>query len=171
MSMQLIETKTLGTAAASIEFTSIPQTFTDLVVVASARSSGTENFYFLGFNSLTTNFSYRFLQGNGSTASSGSDTTRPFLSMCPSTFTANTFSNNTIYIPNYAGATNKSISIDMTTENNATESRATIEAGLWSNTSAITSIQFTNPSGDFVIGTTMSLYGILKGSDGIVTTS
>ena len=77
-----------------------------------------------------------------------------------------------MYIPNYTGSTNKSISVDSVTENNATNNLMNIQAGLWSNTAAITSILFTSDTaGGFLAGSTISLYKITKGSDGIVTTS
>ena len=84
--------------------------------------------------------------------------------------TANTFTNNQIYIPNYAGSTNKSVSIESVVENNSSDNMMNILAGLWSNTAAITTITFL-PDANWVAGSTISLYGILKGTDGIVTTS
>jgi hypothetical protein len=169
--MKLIETKTLGTAAASIEFTSIPQTFTDLVVVASARNTTTSEFYRIEINGSSANFTSRYLLGNGSLVSTGSESLAPYADMARSTYTANTFSNSQFYIPNYSGSTNKSISIDSVSENNATEAYASISAGLWSQTAAVTSVLFRPNSGNFAIGCIFSLYGITKGSDGIVTTS
>jgi hypothetical protein len=172
--MELIESKTLGTAAASIEFTSIPQTFTDICFLVSPRLTGSTDTLLFAFNSSTSNFSGRFLQGNGAAASSStfSGSTARFAGSAPGTdFTASTFGNNSVYIPNYTGSTNKSYSLDYTIENNATTGFQGIIAGLWSDTSAITSVSFTPNSGNFATGTIISLYGILKGSDGIVTTS
>jgi hypothetical protein len=174
--MKLIETKTLGTAAASIEFTSIPQTFTDLVVLLSVRTnraSATED-GFLRFNGATTNYSGRFLFGNGSSVSSVTSSTSQIenLVMPAATSTSNTFSNGLIYIPNYTAATAKSVSIDTVTENNATAAFHLIIDGLWNDTSAITSLAITaNQTGSMIIGSTISLYGITKGSDGLVTVS
>ena len=171
MTMTLIETKTLGSAQASIEFTSIPQDGTDLLVLGSARNTATtaETILF-SFNSSTSNFTARFLQGNGASASS-STLARFAANTVGGTETSNTFSNFQIYIPNYAGATNKSYSTDTVTENNATTAFQTIIAGLWSNTSAITSITLTSGSGNLAIGTTISLYKITKGSDGTTVVS
>ena len=172
MTMTLIQTKTLGAAAASIEFTSIPQTFTDLVALCSLR--GTESLGTITFeirpNSVSTDLSSRTLQGDGSSASSFTQTLIGPLAPA-GTSTANTFGSTIVYIPNYSGSTNKSFSIDNVTENNATTAGQRITAGLWSNTSAITSLQFTVTSNNIAIGSTISLYGITKGSDGIVTTS
>jgi hypothetical protein len=170
--MKLIESKTLGTAAASIEFTSIPQTFTDLVVVCSLRGDQNANngFTNIGFNSSTSNFSTRFLQGDGSGAASSTGT-RGIAYLSNAFYTSNTFDSTTVYIPNYTGSTNKSFSADSVVENNATSGWQFLVAGLWSNTAAITSIQITPNTGNFIAGSIISLYGVLKGSDGIVTTS
>jgi hypothetical protein len=171
MTMTLIETKTLGTAAAAIEFTSIPQDGTDLVAVVSARSSSTGNTINITFNGDTTGYSNRALQGSGSAASSFANFNRYAALVTASNETISTFSNNTIYIPNYTGTSNKSYSTDGVSENNATESYMALIAGLWSNTAAITSLLLSPLSGNFDAGSTVSLYKITKGSDGIVTTS
>ena len=175
MTMTLIETKTLGTAQAAIEFTSIPQTYTDLLVVCSLRHTGTgfDNVAgsVLGLNGSSTGFSFRWLFGTGSGAASGSGTTG-FIGTSPSnTATSNTFGNTQVYIPNYTGSTNKSYSVDAVAENNATLTYSSINAGLWSNTAAITSLSVTSEATNLAIGSTISLYGILKGSSGGVVVS
>ena len=168
--MQLIETKTLASAAASIEFTSIPQDGTDLVAVISARNSTTESVGLISFNGSTTGRTFRYLLGTGSSPSSGTFDGYGFTTAL-SSYTANTFSNSQVYIPNYTGSTNKSYSLDDVTENNATAAFMLIGAGLWSNTSAITSVTFTASTGNLVAGSTISLYKITKGSDGTTVVS
>jgi hypothetical protein len=171
--MTLIETKTLGTAQASIEFTSIPQDFTDLLVLVSLRGTTTEIYILtdIFFNGSTTGFSSRGLEGNGSSAVSYTNSTIYTNAGNGATSTANTFSSHSIYIPNYAGSTNKSVSVDAVLENNATTAYSSIQAGLWANTAAITSIQIKARANSFVADSAVSLYGITKGTDGIVTTS
>ena len=179
MTMTLIETKTLGTAAASIEFTSIPGTYTDLYILASHRQTQTfadvNGYPTLTLNNSTSNYSFRWIQGSGSAVASSSSTYGGFYWFGNNDFmTANTFSNTSIYIPNYAGSTNKSVSFDTVQETNATASFQQIMAGLWSDTAAITSLKLTardsglGTSPSFVVGTTISLYGILKGSSSVV---
>jgi hypothetical protein len=168
--MKLIESKTLGTAAASIEFTSIPQDGTDLVAFMSLRGAGDE--LQLSFNNSTTSFSQRYLRGAGSGGVASFTVTRFLGALTPNTATANTFGNSSLYIPNYSGSTNKSFSLDNVTENNSSVAYQEIGAGLWSDTSAITTITFNLVSGlNLLTGSTISLYKITKGSDGIVTTS
>ena len=170
MTMELIETKTLGTAAASIEFTSIPQDGTDLVILTAVRDNGgVAQATNISFNGSTSNFSSRYLYGNGASALSG--TLARYVGSTRSDNTANTFNSTTIYIPNYTGSTHKSYSVENVTENNATTADANIIAGLWSDTSAITSIAISPNANSWISGSTMSLYKITKGSDGIVTTS
>jgi hypothetical protein len=177
MTMTLIETKTLGTAAASIEFTSIPQDGTDLLLVYSLRSAATADGVFLRFNGSTSGYSQRTLYGTGSAAASALNpynvTSGLFLATIPGTsYTSNTFNNSELYISNYAGSTNKSTSLTGVGENNGTESYQDLGAGLWSNTAAITSILvYSVSSSNFVVGSTISLYKITKGSDGTTVVS
>jgi hypothetical protein len=74
-----------------------------------------------------------------------------------SSATASTFGSALIYIPNYAGSTNKSYGTDWVTENNATAAYAGFTAGLLTNTAAIASVTLT---GNFVEHTTAYLYGV-----------
>lgn len=155
--------------AASIDFTAIPSTYTDLVLKVSVRSDRTaavSDGLLLKFNGSATGYSDRYLQGAGSgTPGSGVSpfgTTRIYTGeMNTNGSTASTFASFDIYIPNYTAAVNKSVSSDSVMEQNATTAYATLAAGLWSNTSAITSIQltFTN-STNFVQYSTAYLYGV-----------
>jgi hypothetical protein len=175
MSMTLIQTKTLGSAATTIEFTSIPQTFTDLFLFYSLRDTGTNGSErvhetALSLNTLTSSFSSRVLAGDSTTAFSFSSTPR-FSGWHPDAgSTANTFGNSILHLPNYTGSTNKSYSIDQAAENEG-KTYTSIIAGLWSNTAAITGLTITTLGTNLAIGSTASLYGILKGSSGGVVVS
>ena len=165
--MQAIETVTVGSGgAASIEFTYIPDTYTDLKVVVSGRCSTTDTTATLAFNTGGT-YTRRTLLGSGSTATS--NTSAVDFRISQSGDTASTFGNSEIYIPNYAGSTTKSYSVDSINENNATAAFQAITAGLWNQTAAITSIVLTPGSGNFAEHSTATLYGILAGSDGTTT--
>jgi hypothetical protein len=158
----LLERTELNASAASVTFANIPQTgYTDLKIETSLRdtSTGVVRIVNLTLNGSTANFTGRNIQGNGSATGSFSQARRVLLSASSSS-TANTFSNGSIYFPNYTSSTNKSFSADSVGENNATESYQSLDAGLWSNTAAITSIEITPDSGSFVAGSTFSLYGI-----------
>lgn len=166
----LIASSTVGSGgAANIEFTSIPATYTDLLIKVSARAaSGGDSFAHLliTFNSSTSGYTNRRIQSSGSTAASSSDGTTEIYQkygINGSASTASTFGNLDIYIPNYAGSNYKSVSSDSVTENNATEAWIDLNAGLWSNTAAITSVKLAAEyagARNFAQFTTAYLYGI-----------
>ena len=173
--MKLIQTQTLSSAASFIELDSIPQNFTDLVVLLSARGTTAEVApqIFMSFNSLgNSNRSGRSLQGDGSSVTTSISTNDRAGNISGSTAAANTYGNTYVYITNYSGNLAKTFSMDSVSENNVSASNQTIAALLWNSTAAITAIAFgIAGANNFVAGSTVSLYGILKGSDGITTTS
>jgi hypothetical protein len=150
--------------AASMAFSSIPSTYTDLCLKTSIRTSRgtfTADLIRIDFNGLSTNQSSRLIEGSASTASFFTLSTTQVITATTSVSTANTFSNGEIYIPNYAGSTNKSISADSVAENNAATGPLYLAAGLWSNTAAITSITLTNVNSATIQQySTATLYGI-----------
>jgi hypothetical protein len=158
---ELIASSTAGSGGtASFDFTSIPSTYTDLVVKLSARSNraDTDDLVVVQPNGSSSSLTYRGLTGNGAAASSG--TVNRFY-VVGDTFTANTFSNFEMYLPNYNSANYKSWSLDTVTENNATTAYMGMNAGLWSNTAAITSITLSLTYGTaFKEFSTAYLYGV-----------
>ncbi len=167
--MKLIAKQTLGSNAADITFSDIPQTgYTDLLVIASARSARTVFFadnMNVQFNGSTSGYSWRYLEGNGSSASSVSGSSQSQILACytpTAAATVDTFGVASIYIPNYAGSTNKSISAESVTERNGTDSFIVASAGLWANTAAITSVKVISQVANFVTGSSFFLYGITK---------
>jgi len=173
--MKLIQTTTVGTATTAIEFTSIPQDGTDLMLFLSGRAAATGDNLdaIIRFNDVTTGYNCKILQGAGTSISSQSTSNGRIATLPAASATANTFSSTRIDIPNYTSSRNKSYSADNATERNTTSlAYLEITAGLWSNTSAITKISFLIPTSvNFEVGSIISLYKITKGSDGIVTTS
>ena len=164
---ELISTITVGAGgSSSIGFTSIPQTYTDLFVVISDRATVNDVSLFIKFNGSSAGYAFRRLLGTGSSAMSQSYA-EPGGAFAENTnFTANTFGNHSIYIPNYKSSTNKPWVSDTVTENNASGSYAGIFAGLWSNTAAITQVTLSVNGGNFAQHSTASLYGFTKGSGG-----
>lgn len=155
--------------SSSIDFTSIPQGYTDLKVVVSGRATGSraEDSILFRFNSdsTTANYSGKWLRGNGASATSGSSGGYAGAysgEFNGGTSTANTFTSQEVYIPNYTGGTQKSFSIDITQEANQTTAYNQLQAGLWSGTSAINSITLVDHNSNlFATYTTVTLYGIL----------
>jgi hypothetical protein len=166
--VQIGSTVTVGVlGAASIDFGSIPATYTDLQVVYSARGSAVtaDRGAFVQFNADTaSNYTYKFVRGDGASATSGGTTTTflYFGNFPAATSTANTFGSGSFYIPNYAGSTAKSVSSNSVSENNGTSAWHTLAVGLWTGTAAITAIKLYPESGNFSQYSTASLYGILK---------
>ena len=164
-----IASVTVGSGgASSIDFTSIPSTYTDLCIKASLRSTvaQTNDYGIIQFNGDTgSNYPWRQLAGNGASAVSSSGTSAGALVLrySAANATANTFGSDDLYIPNYAGSNYKSISTDTVSESNgsaASDAIASLWAGLWNNTAAITSLSLKPASGNFVQYSTAILYGI-----------
>jgi hypothetical protein len=155
-----IASVTVGSGgASSIDFTSIPSTYTDLVVKISGRSSysgaGNPSLYIKPNGSAGS--AERRVFGNGSTAASNTNLGGDYVTS--SAMTANTFGNAEIYFPNYAGSTYKSYSVDAVMENNATQSQASLAAGIVNASTAISSLSFAT-DGNFTQYSTATLYGI-----------
>jgi hypothetical protein len=163
---KLINSVTVGSGgAANIEFTSIPQTYTDLIVKYSARYGGAgANTSRLTFNDNSSSYSWRACEGAGSSPASASTSGIAYLYggyVNGTSSTALTFTTNEIYIPNYTGSNNKSLSSDFIAPNASTSAVYVIMlAQLWANTSAITSIKIIPETNSFVQYTTAYLYGI-----------
>jgi hypothetical protein len=164
---ELIASSTVGSGgAAYFDFTSIPSTYTDLLIKVSGRAnvSSVDSHIYLTFNNNSSNaYSFKFMRGTGSAASSYSETNETSLNLYTTvngnTSTSNTFSNVEIYITNYAGSTNKSLSVDSVFENNATTAYQQFYSGIWSNSAAITSVKLSGPA-NFMQYSTAYLYGI-----------
>lgn len=162
-----IASTTLSTAQTVVTFSSIPATYTDLVVRLSARRSASGRTDLdIWFNSDTTNYSRTHLQGNGATATSGTGSgskLRVVNVVTGATDTADSFNSVELYIPNYLSSTSKPISADGAHETNSTTAFRVVAAGLWylSPAEAITSISFQGAAGDFASGSTFHLYGII----------
>jgi hypothetical protein len=151
--------------AASIDFTSIPATYTDLCIKLSGRSARAAqqaDNLFITFNSNTSGYTMKALTSNASSVGSAGYSSRyASFAVDAAGSTASTFSSHDIYIPNYAGANNKSYSADSVSENNsASSAQSDLVAGLWSNTAAITSISLLPEVSTWVQYSTATLYGI-----------
>ena len=161
---KLISSVTVGSDGPStINFTSIPTTYTDLVIKLSARSTIADGDLKINFNSVTTGYSRFVLQGSGSYVIGGSTVSDSWIGVIPGTGqNANIFSNTEIYISNYAGSNYKSFSVDNVFENNGMTAYTNLISRLWSNTNAITSISLSALSGSltFAQHSTAYLYGI-----------
>lgn len=157
-----IASTTLGSAAASISFSSISSAYTDLRIVIAVNTTSVDGrIVRMTFNSDTgANYSATRLDGNGSAVSSTRSTGQ---SNIPLTLFANTSTTiPTFYavdVFSYAGSTYKSV----LAEGNADKNGSGVvdrTVGLWRSTAAINALNITPNSGNFNTGTTVTIYGI-----------
>jgi len=164
----LISSVTVGAGgASSIDFTSIPATYTDLLLKVSVRQDSTNTAQAINFrlnNDSGSNYTVKMVYGSGSGAASAGTTATSIFYWYSSdaSATASTFNNAEIYMPNYTSSNQKSLSFDSVSENNGTLAYANLTAGLWTGTSAINRITLTPYTGatNFVQYSTAYLYGI-----------
>lgn len=164
---EIIDKTILTGTQANIDFTSIDNSYTDLVLKMSARATdaiGTDIIN-IRFNGSSTGYSIVRLLGQPSNNDIGSDTstTSGYMSIGLSnsgTQTADTFGNLEMYVPNYTSSNYKSVSTDSAPENNASSSYRGFYAGLWSNTAAINRITIYTGGTTFAAGSSFYLYGI-----------
>ena len=165
----LIASNTLSSSAASVTFSSIPATYTDLVLRLSVRSSTSATNAVMQMllnndSDPTGYYSRTELRGDGAAAASSRDSNdnkMQFRFSDASNATSNTFSNIEIYIPSYLASQNKPLSGINAMETNATTAYLTAQAGLWRKTNAIDRIDLSwVDTNNFVSGSSFFLYGI-----------
>ena len=159
-----IASATLSATTASITFSNIPQTYTDLVLVVFAKSTGTyANFFYRVNSDSGSNYSQTRLSGNGTTASSARITNNTYFNPCGVSGISDTgFSLYTTHFMNYSNTTtNKTFLHRTSIQNGNAGDGVELMTGLWRNTAAINTIFIDPDGGDFASGTTANLYGIL----------
>ena len=149
-----IATTTLGSAASSYTFSSIPSTYTDLVLIVYTKSASTDNLAIQVNGDTGTNYSNTYISGNGSTAISGRNTS---VSQAYITGTGTSFGTSIINFQNYANTTTYKTFIG---RGSWTDYQVRASAALWRSTSAISSITVLCTGDNFQTGSTFTLYGI-----------
>lgn len=154
-----IATFTVTTAQPSYTFSSIPSTYTDLVLITNLKGDTSANYPIVELNSDTgNNYSETFITGNGSAASSArySNTVGYLINNVTTTSTDFSF-NNIVNFMNYSNTTTYK-----TVLSRANAAGSGTEAGvlLWRNTSATSSIKIRTNAVNWAIGSTFTLYGI-----------
>lgn len=173
-SFELISTVTVGAGgASSIDFTSIPGTYTDLFVNFSLRTTLSGGPYHFDdcavrFNGDTgSNYNRLVLRAREGSVGSGATLSGTFVALYEASAndaTSNSFGNGRMYINNYTGSNHKAVNIDGGSEtNNTTLVQVGYVAGTWKSASAITSIKlYSQNAANFVQYSSASLYGIKK---------
>jgi len=152
-----IQSYTLTSNTSTVTFSSIPQTYTDLILVVAGTITSGGLDLFAKINSDTgSNYSYTQLYGNGTSAASARATTQ---SIATVGVIATTQCNNIIHFMNYSNTTTNKTFISRA---NRSDAVTAMYCNLWRSTAAITSIELSsgNPAGTFTSGSTFSLYGI-----------
>lgn len=165
----LIASNTVGSGgSASVTFSSIPSTYTDLVLAMSARGNGAFNVdnVKLTANSITSYGNMMlYISGTSPASFSAAAQTTDNLSYTSSgNNTANTFGSMSFYFPNYTSSNNKSVSKDFVAENNSsTIFNLGLSATTINSTAAITSLTLAPQSSSaWAQYSTFYLYGILN---------
>jgi hypothetical protein len=162
----LISSNVLSSSAASVTFSAIPATYTDLVLRMSIRASasaGTRQLQLVFNSDSSALYSVTQLEGDGATAYSqrgSANTSTTLATFNANTSTANTFSNFEIYIPSYTASQSKPMSFDTALEDNATTAYRSVSAQLYRSNTAISTILIRPSSTDFMATSSFYLYGI-----------
>lgn len=152
-----------GSAVASYTFSTIPQTFTDIVVVGSVKltTSSNSTVKFRVNSDTGSNYSYTYVQGNGSTTESGRQTSVTSGQFSAGGFAiteaADTFNPLIMNCQNYSNTTTNKTFLH---RGNNSAAGTGLAISLWRNTIAVTSITIFPAAGNLDIGTTLTLYGI-----------
>jgi hypothetical protein len=158
-----IATTTLTTSTTTVTFSSIPSTYTDIIIVASTKTTTPAYQPILRFNSDTaTNYSATAVSGNGSSAVSTRHTSQNGIYVNPGAGTGGTVGNFMpwiISVQNYSNTTTYKTAL---ARFNNPDAIVNALVGMWRNTAAISTISLTaeSGSGDFQSGSTFTLYGI-----------
>lgn len=156
-----------NSTTSTLDFTSIPQGYTDLMVLISARSTraGVGDPLLMKINSSTTNRIYSTVEGRVATNNTVAfgDTTALFIGTLPgSTAGTSIFGSAKVYFANYSATQHKQSFADVVQENDTSNAYLTFSSNLWTDTSAITSLSFywDTAGSNFAQYSTATLYGI-----------
>jgi hypothetical protein len=169
--LTLISTQILASTAATVTFSSIPQTYKHLQVRITSRNASASSggsIYMIPNSIANTSVNYHYLSGNGSTVSSGSIATGFAYSYTVNEYTpggnnaAGIFGATVIDILDYTStAKNKTSRSFWGMVNAATATQVELLSQLAQTTSAITQLAFTEAATGFAAGSRISLYGVL----------
>lgn len=151
----------------TVTFNNIPQVYTDLLLVASMRTTPTGygedgvNISFNGDSSAV--YSYTRILGDGSSPTSSrlaNNTVGQWAVSATSSSSNVSFGSSSMYLPNYTSSNFKSFIGDTVTERNATNTLSGMYSGLWRSTAAITSMSISTAT--LAQNSSFSLYGIIR---------
>ena len=161
LTYESITTTTLSSSSASVTFSSISGSYTDLIAIFNGGSTSAGMDIRCRFNGDSgSNYSFTYLTGNGSSASSGRANSQTFMPLDYNGYLNNSIQTvSIINLMNYSNSTTYKTTISTF---NTPSYGLDLAAGLWRSTSAITSIEFFPSGNSFLTGSTFTLYGITK---------
>ena len=158
LTYEKIQTTTLGSAQATVTFSSISGSYTDLVVIINFGSSSSGQDFCFRFNGDTgNNYSNTRMFGNGTNAISSRTTNNNKLEIDSIGVSTTLTVLHTIQVMNYSNATTYKSALMKVAD---AGKGADANVGMWRNTAAITSLDFFMTSGNILSGSTFTLYGI-----------
>lgn len=162
-----ISSQTIGTAVATVTFSSIPQTYTDLIIVATGTFASMDAYspYFRFNSDSTTTYAQTVLSGNGSTVTSSRTSNQAQFYSGAVTGWDTSDAERALFIANifnYSNSTTFKTTLIRQSLPAGSSQGTELLCGLWRSTAAITTIAITgNTSGTFsTVGTRLTLYGI-----------
>jgi hypothetical protein len=171
--MQLIATATVGSGGSQIAFAGIPSTFTDLMILISARGSraSLNDDLLMRFNSDSgSNYLTKIMQGSNVNITATDQSTSfglpGYIGVPAANANANAFGNCSIYITNYSGGATKRWTSEAVAQSQDAGSSQLVAGGYWNSTAAINRIDLFLGFTVMNQGSVASLYGITKGSGG-----
>lgn len=153
-----LATTTLGASASSVTFSSIPASYRDLVLVCVGTSSVNANVLCHLNNDTTSNYAWVYMNGNGSTDASGSNSSNTSILVGATAYWINASPTNSVLQFMDYSATDKHKTVLCRNDGSTRATEATVSR--WKNTAAVNEIDLSLTSGTFAIGSTFSLYGI-----------
>jgi hypothetical protein len=164
----LIASTTLTNTTASVSLSSIPATFTDILLVANILATADNANTSVQVNGDTgTNYSMTFLAGSGSAATSGrqSGVSNVLWSVGPlGSPNSSSPAAHILHINDYANTTTYKTLLSRQGINGATYNGVATQVGLWRSTAAINQVTWNIQGSTFAVGATFKLYGIQAGN-------
>ena len=153
-----IATTTLGSNQTTVTFTSISQSYTDLIIIVNAGASAATANGGFRFNSDTgNNYSQTTIRANGGAVGSASISSNSQINLDYWGFTTSVTNMEIIQIQNYSNTTTyKTVLI----RGDSADYGVKASVGLWRSTSAITRIDIKSDAVNFITGSTFTIYGI-----------
>lgn len=163
-----------SSSVSSITLGTIPTTYNDLYIVASLKTTtGTSGWYDILWrpNNDSSNYAQRMVYGSGTSYTNLAENSFNTRISSAASSSVSVYGSTTIYIADYTSTNPKSVIFDTISENNGAQAFQGVTAGLYSGGSAITSFTLVALSGNIERYSSITVYGVLKGSSGGVTVS